>query len=287
MISTNFDPQNKLFPNSLQLMKPSEIPLSKSLVLLPVVFILLACDSSEDPGINCAVSGLAVTVTTTTNSICGQENGSITVSGTGGMEPFMFSLNGGNFQSSGTFDQVGSGSYTVQIKDDNGCTASVDATVEDETTLAATVSSTKTGCGETSGSLNISATGGSPGYMYKIDNAPFQASESFTNLGPGNYTVTVTDAEGCETSLSHRLLSTASWAQHILPIINTRCALSGCHDGNSGLPNWTDLATVQQNAQRIKSRTGAREMPPAGAQPLTENQISMIACWVDDGAMNN
>lgn len=267
-------------------MKPLGILLGKASVLL-FVFIFFACDSSEDPGINCAVSGLSLMETSTTNSMCGQPDGSLSVSGSGGMEPYMFSLNGVDFQALGNFTQLTSGNYTITIRDDNGCTASVSVIVQDETTLEATVSSTKTGCGQTSGSLDISAIGGTPGYMYKIGNSAFQDSESFTNLAPGNYTVTVMDAEGCETSVSHRLLSTASWMQHILPIINTRCALSGCHDGNSGLPNWTDLATVQQNAQRIKSRTGAREMPPAGAQQLTEDQISMIACWVDDGAMNN
>jgi hypothetical protein len=64
------------------------------------------------------------------------------------------------------------------------------------------------------------------------------------------------------------------------------CAISGCHDGSvSSLPNFSNLSVIQANASMIKSRTQSGNMPKTGS--LTQNQIDLIACWVDDGALDN
>ena len=81
-----------------------------------------------------------------------------------------------------------------------------------------------------------------------------------------------------------------SYASDIAPIINTKCALSGCHNGsNPDLPNWTILTQLQNRKDDVKRMVVNRIMPksssPAG--PLTEDQINTIACWVDQGAPNN
>jgi hypothetical protein len=51
-------------------------------------------------------------------------NGSFTVSGSGGVFPYLYSKNGGStFQSSGTFGSLAPGTYKVSIKDANNCVA--------------------------------------------------------------------------------------------------------------------------------------------------------------------
>ena len=74
-------------------------------------------------------TGVTVTVTgTVTNTATGQSNGSITASATGG-SGFTFNINNGAFQSSGTFNNLAAGSYTVSAKNSNGCTGSAQFTV--------------------------------------------------------------------------------------------------------------------------------------------------------------
>jgi hypothetical protein len=75
-----------------------------------------------------------------------------------------------------------------------------------------------------------------------------------------------------------------SWQEDILPIMESSCATTGCHDGISRR-DWTDYNEVKEYAASIKSKTVDRSMPFDG--PLPQEEIDMIACWVDSGALNN
>jgi hypothetical protein len=115
-----------------------------------------------------------------------------------------------------------------------------------------------------------------------------QTDNNFSGLEAGDYTALVTDDDGCQASVTVSVLSGVSYNDNIVPIINTHCAISGCHNGsNAALANWTDLATVQTNADNIKTRTTNGTMPPAGRPDMQTAEIQAIACWVDDGALNN
>lgn len=60
-----------------------------------------------------------------TGRVCpGCTNGKIIISGIGGIKPYEFSLDGENWQTSGVFNGLGPGSYTVYIRDVNGCLVS-------------------------------------------------------------------------------------------------------------------------------------------------------------------
>jgi hypothetical protein len=53
----------------------------------------------------------------------GASDGSITVTASGGTGTLEYNINGGTFQSSNVFNGLGAGSYTVIVRDDNGCTS--------------------------------------------------------------------------------------------------------------------------------------------------------------------
>ena len=63
------------------------------------------------------------------------------------------------------------------------------------------------------------------------------------------------------------------------------CAISGCHNGVSRSNNFSEYASAKSFAKTIKSKTQDRSMPFDGS--LTQNQIDLIACWVNDGALQN
>ncbi len=72
-----------------------------------------------------AYPDLVITNTSVTNGSCtGTLDGSVTITASGGKAPLLYSIDGTNFQSSNTFSAT-SATYTVTVKDDNGCTASM------------------------------------------------------------------------------------------------------------------------------------------------------------------
>lgn len=85
-----------------------------------------------------------------------------------------------------------------------------------------------------------------------------------------------------------------SFTADVRPIIVSKCALSGCHDGGSPLGpdyNWNDFDKIHLRAESgiLKFNVTNRIMPPDNSPqgPLSQDQINIIACWVDQGAQNN
>ncbi len=68
----------------------------------------------------------------------------------------------------------------------------------------------------------------------------------------------------------------------IQPIIQTNCAISGCHVPGTGLPNFQDVNEIFKRAVEMKKRTRSRNMPQVGS--LSQEEIDQISCWVDSGA---
>ena len=86
-----------------------------------------------------------------------------------------------------------------------------------------------------------------------------------------------------------------SFSEDISTIVETRCAVAGCHngDGNPNGPgadrNWLDFETFQDHAQNglVKTYVVNRIMPPSSHPPLSQAEIDAIACWIDQGAQAN
>ena len=252
--------------------------------------VLISCsDSSEEPDIDCTQSDITVSVSGQTEPDCDTE-GSIEVSGSGGTAPYEFSIDGTTFQSSTTFSDVAAGSYTITIRDDNGCTATLNTIlVAGPDGITLTLDPTDAECGNATGSIMASAAGGDSNYTFALDGGTGQASGEFNNVSNGSHSVVVTDGTGCSVTKTVIVSSGTSWERDIKPIIDSNCAVSGCHNGdNTAIPNWTVFTNVQSRASDIKTRTGNRSMPRAGSGlTLTDAEIELIACWVDDGAQNN
>jgi len=145
---------------------------------------------------------LGLTETHTNVSTCaGYTNGQIVASGTGGVEPYQFSI-GGAYQGSGTFNNVAAGSYSLTLIDANSCTKAITALVTEPNPVV--ISSTSNNIypcyGNTTGSISAIASGDSPPFLYSIDGNNFLSNGTFTNLPAGNYTITVKNANLCQTT---------------------------------------------------------------------------------------
>jgi hypothetical protein len=257
------------------------------------VFFLGCTNHVEKEAVDCEVNKPEVSVEAKTDpSNCDSNDGSITVAGTGGEAPYQFSINGGTYQSSGIFASLGGGTFLITIRDANGCENLVEATlVIKSSDLAATYESTEdTECLTDNGTITILPTGTNSPFEFSIGSGSFGSSAEFSDLKNGTYIVRIRDSEGCAISLNATVArgeTGTSWSSEVKSIIDTNCAISGCHVSGQSIPNWADLSTVQKSASDIKRRTGNRSMPPAGQPALSQSDIDKIACWVDDGAKNN
>jgi hypothetical protein len=100
-----------------------------------------------------------------------------------------------------------------------------------------------------------------------------------------------------ESCVSHELTeptctTVVSYSGQIHGIVESKCAITGCHNGDNGADiNWSDFAKFQQRALsgEVKRRVVEHTMPPAESPggPLTEEQIETIACWADQGSLQN
>lgn len=267
-----------------------------SYTLLISVMLSGSCSSNDEPDVaDCSSTDLTINLVTKTDPVdCNTNNGSITVSATGGRSPYQFKLDAGSFGSSTTFSNLGSGSFTVVVKDANSCEktlSGITLTAPSAPVAGASTVLDQTDCTSPNGSITANVTGGNPPYEYKLGSGAFGSSANFSSLKAGNYTITVKDASNCSITINETVASNTgvSYLTQIKPILETNCIKSGCHNGDNGADrNWSVFANVQAKAQQIKQRTGNKSMPadiaPTG---LPQAQIDLIACWVDEGAQNN
>ena len=134
------------------------------------------------------------------NAACGQSNGEITLSVTGGTVPYLYSVDSINYQSSPVFVNLLAGTYTVVVKDFNNCIAV--NTVVVNNLLAPVINSVSqknlTCFHNQTGEINIAASGGTGNLNYSIDNGTtYQSSNIFTALSAGLYNIIVQDQNNC------------------------------------------------------------------------------------------
>jgi gliding motility-associated-like protein len=141
---------------------------------------------------------LALTATTSqTNVNCnGGNDGTATVSVSGGTPGYTYAWApaGGN---NATATGLAPGNYTCTITDANNCVLTETFTITQPGMLTATVSQVNILCnGNTTGSATVNVSGGTPSYTYAwLPTGGNNATA--TGLAAGNYTCTITDANGC------------------------------------------------------------------------------------------
>lgn len=128
----------------------------------------------------------------TTNAFCGVNDGTATVSATGGTPPYSYLWSNGQTTASSTGLAVGT--YSVTVTDSAGCDATATVTISQsiEITLALTATPDS---GSANGTATASASGGTPPYSYLWEN--LQTDSTATGLSSGYYSVEVTDINGC------------------------------------------------------------------------------------------
>ncbi len=129
-------------------------------------------------------------------SCTGKNNGSASVTASGGISPYSYSWNNG--KTTASINGLSPGTYTVTVADASQTTTSCSFTVTEPPLLSASCNATHVSCKNgNNGSASVTVNGGSPSYTYKWNNGSTTSSRN--GLPAGSYSVTVTDANGCKT----------------------------------------------------------------------------------------
>ena len=165
---------------------------------------------------------LMVSNVTVTNATAGMSDGSAVVIVTGGTAPYTYTLNNGAPGTSSTLDGLAAGVYIMWVEDANGCTTVYCFIVNESPScpsIAVTMAETQsiTCNGACNGSLSWAYTsGGDPG-LYEVTlmegnntisvntytSTVFQGV--YNNLCAGNYSITVTEPNGCTATYNYEL----------------------------------------------------------------------------------
>ena len=151
----------------------------------------------------------------------GENTGFSTVHATGGNPTYNF-----NWSPSGGSDStavgLSVGTYTVVVIDSKGCTDSIDVVINEPALLTSSLTKTNVSCfGGNNGEFVVLPVGGSVPYTYLWSNADVDSIAG--NLIAGNYSVTVTDNNGCTSISSGTISQPALLASSISNVLNVSC----------------------------------------------------------------
>ncbi|MFH0893367.1 MAG: PKD domain-containing protein [Bacteroidota bacterium] len=178
--------------------------------------------------VNVTIGNTALFTLTTSvvEETCGQANGSATVTPSpAGTYTYLWS----NGQTTQTATGLTAGTYTVSVSDPNNCTVTATVSVVNLSGPTAVISNiVHETCSASNGILTVTASGGTAGYTYLWSNG--QTTQTVQNLQAGNYTITVTDQNGCTVIISQTINNSPA---PVLNLQNMTPALCGQSDGSA------------------------------------------------------
>lgn len=165
-------------------------------------------------------------VPTVTNVSCqGGNTGAISLAVSGGTTPYTFSWGGGITTQNRT--GLAANTYSVTVTDNAGCAVNSISTVAQDASISVTANVSNVTCfGGNNGAITISVSGGTIPYTYNWGSGI--TTQNRTGLSLGNYTVVVTDANGCTGSQYTAVLQPSQLT------INLQATSVACNGQNNG-----------------------------------------------------
>jgi hypothetical protein len=179
-------------------------------------------------------SSPSLSVVSSNVSCNGVSDGAIDITVSGGTPVYTFNWNAGAFT---TEDLTGlaPGTYTGEITDANGCSASGTVVITEPAVLVSTsVLTNPTTCSGVNGAIDVTVSGGTAAYTFVWSNAA--TTEDLSGLVAGSYTYTVTDANGCSSSALSTLADPTSPSVTVALTVDTVCVYNASFALTGGLP---------------------------------------------------
>jgi hypothetical protein len=165
---------------------------------------------------------------TVTNITCnGNPTGAISIATTGGTGSISYVWNDG--ATTQNRSNIGSGTYSVTATDASNCSVTLSGIVVSQpaAALSATATQTNVACyGNATGAITVTPSGGTSPYSYNWGGGI--TTQNRTNLSAGTYSVTITDANGCSTTLTKTITQPSALT---LSTAITKASCPGVSDG--------------------------------------------------------
>lgn len=185
-------------------------------------------------------------------SCAGATDGSVDLAVAGGTNGYAFAWSNGS--TTEDLNNIPAGVYSVLVTDTNNCTTTDTIMVTEPTALTASVLSQRVYCnGDSTGGADLTANGGVTSYAYLWSTNA--TSEDISGVPAGNYTVVVTDANGCTTT------SAVTVTQPLAIALNGAVSNLTCFNSDNGSVDlttaggivpftylWSNAATTQDNS---------------------------------------
>lgn len=166
--------------------------------------------AQADPWNAFDIQCITITSITVVPDTCSAGEGSIIVEHDGAA-PFTYTWSHDTSLTDSMAIHLSSGNYTLQISDDAGCSADTMLTVGNISPLSITATTTPDTCGAPNGTASVQVVSNgfeTPPFTFQWDDAAGnQTTQVAQNLSTGTYSVTATDANGCQASLEVNIRS--------------------------------------------------------------------------------
>jgi hypothetical protein len=165
------------------------------------VYIKDAASCINSTTVVVSVGSVPIVTSFTVAASCNNSDGAIFATGSLGVTPYQFSLDGIVYQSNNIFTGLAAGFYTTYMKDARGCVVTTGITIGNLTAANFTTAVVAAKCGNQDGSITVTSTGGNTPYTYSFDGGvTFSSSNVSGPLFSDSYTVVVHDGNGCLTT---------------------------------------------------------------------------------------
>jgi hypothetical protein len=148
-------------------------------------------------------SEINIVATITTQILCNGGSAGVSVAASGGVAPYLYSVDGSVYQNNGLFTLSG-GFHSITVKDANGCQKTISIHILEPAPLSITISEGTPACEGGISVITANVTGGTGPYTYSIITSGITQAKSANvfYLPSGTYTITVTDAHGCTETIT-------------------------------------------------------------------------------------
>lgn len=206
------------------------------------------CSQTSSFTIGNTTTGLAIASSSISDEMCGNANGGISITITGGTGPFNYLWSNGS--GAQNVQNLSQGTYSVQVTDGVGCIiAQTYSVLNNSGALSATAIVSSSMCTSNNGAITQTIIGanGATTYLWSTG----ATSLNINSLAPGNYSCTVTDASSCSFTNTYTVTQNTSGIALTGTLItneicnNTLGAINITVSGSSLTYLWSNGATTQ------------------------------------------
>ncbi|MBN2486561.1 MAG: SprB repeat-containing protein, partial [Bacteroidales bacterium] len=230
-----------------------------------------------------------ITNVETVNSCQGQNNGAVTLTGSGGIPAYTFALDGGPYQAGTSFTGLAPSTYTTWIRDSKGCIKQgANAIVGEDPILPISVSITADPSGAVCPGVNVNfeATpahpGATPVYQWQINGSNVGANadsySSSTLVNGDQVRVILTSSERC-TSGNPATSNVITMALNTIPQVTSQPSNSTICAGDAAQFVITATGTGINYQWQVNTGSGWNNISGAGSNPTyadwNSNQLNI------------